>query len=435
VGLSHRSAPLAVREQLAVPNARLAQRLLEIKARSRAGELVLLSTCNRVEVVASPLDGDSDTPSDLGSRIVDELARRNPGVGSHLYVHVGRTAVEHLFRVAASLDSLVVGEPQILGQLKGAFASARQAGTVGPWLNRAFQRAFHVAKRVRTETSLGTGQVSIPTVAVELAREIFGELEGHTVVLLGTGEMGTILAGLLGRAGARLLVAGRNPERVREFTRHVGAQGRTWESLSGMLAEADVLVSATSAPGYVLNLEQLARAQHSRHGKNLFLVDLAVPRDVDPRANDLDGVFLYNVDDLMGVAHTALAGRQREAERAAEIVAEETAGYARRIHAERITPTVVALREQFRSVLGAELERSLRGRLQHLGKEEREALDRALEAGVDKLLDTPTRRLRQWAKDEDFGDWHTDLLVTAVEGLFELEAPPTAAASGNGRAK
>jgi glutamyl-tRNA reductase len=437
VGLSHRSAPLAVRERLAVPDAKLGQRVLELKERSRAGELVLLSTCNRVEVVATPVGGDGGTPSELGSRIVDELGRRNPDVSAHLYVHVGRAAIEHLFRVAASLDSLVVGEPQILGQLKGAFAAARQAGVVGPWLNRAFQRAFHVAKRVRTETLLGTGQVSIPSVAVELAREIFGELAGHTVVLLGTGEMGTILAGLLGRAGARLLVAGRNPDRVREFARQVGvgAQGRTWEALSGLLGEADVLVSATSAPGYVLSLEQLTRAQRARHGRNLFLVDLAVPRDVDPRANELDGIFLYNVDDLMGVAHSALAGRQREAERAAEIVAEEAKEYARRIHAERITPTVVALREQFRSVLEAELERSLRGRLQHLGEEDRRALERALEAGVDKLLDTPTQHLRQWAKDEEFGDWHTDLLVTALDGLFELGVTAPATATGNERAK
>jgi glutamyl-tRNA reductase len=272
-------------------------------------------------------------------------------------------------------------------------------------------------------------------VAVELAREIFGDLAGHTVVLLGTGEMGTILAGLLGRAGARLLVAGRNPDRVREFTRLVGAQGRTWEALSGLLGEADVVVSATSAPGYVLNLQQLTRAQRARHGRNLFLVDLAVPRDVDPRANELDGVFLYNVDDLMSVAHTALAGRQREAERAAEIVVEETNSYARRIHAERITPTVVALREQFRSVLEAELERTLRGRLQHLGEEDRRALERALEAGVDKLLHTPTEHLRQWAKDEEFGDWHTDLLVAAVDGLFELGIAAPATAVGNERAK
>jgi glutamyl-tRNA reductase len=435
VGLSHRSAPLAVRERLAIQDANLPERLLELKQRTRAGEMVLLSTCNRVEVMAVPLPGQTDSPDELGSRIADELAAKDLELSRLLYVHAGRTGVEHLFRVAASLDSLVVGEPQILGQLKSAFAAARRASAVGPWLNRAFERAFRVAKRVRTETSLGTGQVSVPTVAVELARDIFGELAGHTVVLLGTGEMATIVAGLLGRAGARLLVVGRNQDRVRELTHELGASGRSWEDLPGLLVEADVLISSTSAPGYVLTFEQLGRARRSRHGRNLFLVDLAVPRDVDPRAGELDGVFLYNVDDLSEVAHGALAGRQREADRAAEIVGEETRRFAERVYAERVTPTVVALRRQFRSVLEAELERSLHGRLQHLGREDREALERALEAGVDKLLHAPTEHLRQWAKDEEFGDWHTDLLVTALDGLFRLGVTGGAPATQSETAK
>jgi glutamyl-tRNA reductase len=435
VGLSHRSAPVEVREHLAVAPADLAARLGELKQRTHAGEMVLLCTCNRVEVMASPQTGGGESPSTLGSRIVDELGAGAPSVRPHLYVREGRAGIDHLFRVAGSLDSLVVGEPQILGQLKDAFACARGANAVGPWLNRAFEHAFRVAKRVRTETALGAGQVSIPTVAVDLAREIFSELAGHKVVLVGTGEMATLVATLLGRAGAHVLVVGRTADRARELAQKLGAEARNWDDLPSLLIDADIVISSTSARGHVITLEQLTQARRQRHGRNLFLVDLAVPRDVDPRIGDLDGVFLYNVDDLSHVADAALADRQREAERAIAIVEEETENYVRRTHAERITPTLVALRERFHSVLEAELDRSLRGQRLTLEEAQKEVLRRALEAAVDKLLHAPTERLRAWARDENFGDWHTDLLVNAVEGLFELNEPAKTAQAGNERAK
>ncbi len=435
VGLSHRSAPVEVRERLAVAPADLVSRLGELKQRTRAGEMVLLCTCNRVEVMAAPQPGLADSPGALGLRIVDELTVGAPEVCPYLYVREDRAGIEHLFRVAGSLDSLVVGEPQILGQLKNAFASARAANAVGPWLNRAFEHAFRVAKRVRTETALGAGQVSIPTVAVDLAREIFSELAGHKVVLVGTGEMATLVATLLGRSGAHVSVVGRNAEKTRELAQKLGALPRNWDDLPTLLVDADIVISSTSARGHVITLEHLAQARRQRHGRNLFLVDLAVPRDVDPRIGDLDGVFLYNVDDLSHVADAALTDRQREAGRAAAIVDEETEHYVRRAHAERITPTLVALRERFHAVLEAELDRSLRGQRLTLEEAQKEVLRRALAAAVDKLLHAPTLRMRDWAKDEDFGDWHTDLLVSAIEGLFELNESPTTTHAGNERAK
>ena len=435
VGLSHRSAPVEVRERLAVAPADLAQRLADLKQRTHAGEMVLLCTCNRVEVMAAPQPGGTETLGELGSRIVDALDAGAPNVRAHLYQREERAGVEHLFRVASSLDSLVVGEPQILGQLKEAFTCARAARTVGPSLNRAFEHAFRVAKRVRSETALGAGQVSIPTVAVDLAREIFSELAGHKVVLVGTGEMATLVATLLGKAGAQVFVVGRTIERAREVAQKLGAEPRAWEDFPSLLALADIVVSSTSAPGYVVTLEQLAQARRQRHGRNLFLVDLAVPRDVDPRIADLDGVFLYNVDDLSRVADTALSDRQREAEKAAAIVGEETESFLRRAHAERITPTLVALRERFRTTLDAELDHSLRGQRVALDAGQKELLQRALASAVEKMLHAPTERLREWAKDDNFGDWHTDLLVNAIEELFELHAQTDAVPVGNERAK
>jgi glutamyl-tRNA reductase len=434
VGLSHRSAPVEVRERLAVAPADLPSRLGELKQRTRASELVLLSTCNRVEVIAAAEPEAGDGPAALGSRIVDALDAMAANVSPHLYVRESKAGIEHMFRVASSLDSLVVGEPQILGQLKDAFTCARTAGTVGPWLNRAFEAAFRVAKRVRTETTLGSGQVSIPTVAVDLAREIFSELGGHKVVLVGTGEMATLVATLLGKAGAHVLVVGRTLDRAREVGQRLGAEPRAWEDFPALLVEADVVVSSTSAPGYVVTMDQLSQARRHRHGRNLFLVDLAVPRDIDPRIAALEGVFLYNVDDLSKVAHTALAGRQREAEKAAAIVTEEIDHFLRRAHAERITPTLVALRDRFRSTLEAELERSLRGHRGLLDESQKQSLHKALAAAVEKTLHVPTERLRAWAKDDRFGDWHTDLLLAAIEELFDLresQEQPTIATEGS----
>ena len=434
VGLSHRSAPVEVRERLAVAPADLPARLLDLKQRAGAGELVLLSTCNRVEVMAA-LPGENGSGTDaLAGRIVDALEATAPGVRPHLYVRGERAGIEHLFRVASSLDSLVVGEPQILGQLKDAFTAARGAATVGPWLHRAFEHAFRVAKRVRSETALGAGQVSIPTATVDLAREIFSELDDHHAVLVGTGEMASLVATLLGRAGARLSVVGRTLERAREVAQKLGAAPRTWADFPELLGTADIVVSSTSAPGYLVTLELLAQTLRHRRGRNLFLVDLAVPRDIDPRVADLDGVFLYNVDDLSKVAAAALDDRQREAERAAAIVAEETDAFLRRAHAERITPTLVGLRERFRQILERELERSVRGQRIPLEPAHQEALQRALAAAVEKLLHAPTERLRAWAKDDACGDWHTDLLLDAVDELFEL-APRQAPSVKNESAK
>jgi glutamyl-tRNA reductase len=346
-------------------------------------------------------------------------------VTGHLYTHTGGDAVRHLFRVAASLDSLVLGEPQILGQVKDAYDLARESGTVGTVLHRLIPRAIRAAKRVRSETTIGAGQVSVPSVAVDLARQIFGDLSRHRAALVGSGEMGEAVAKLLRQGGSRLFVLGRNQERVGEIARAIDGEPRGLHELRATLAEADVVVTTTSAPGFVVDAETVAWARKARRGRSLFFIDLAVPRDVDPSVGALDGVFLYNVDDLSSVVAESFASRRREAEHAERIVREEAESYERWADAEQATPTIVALRERLGGILLAEVDRSLSGKLRHLGGEERAALAVMVDAALNKMLHSASTRLRALAS-EPASRTELEQAASALRDLFELD-PPSAA--------
>jgi len=276
LGLNHKTAPVHIRERVAFPEKSIHEPLRALHGVPGVRETMILSTCNRVEIAAVVESRDQGAAA-VRAFVAGHHEVVESELVPHLYLHAGADAVRHLFRVASSLDSLVVGEPQILGQLKDAFACARAAHTVGPWLNRAFEHAFRVAKRVRSETALGAGQVSIPTVAVDLAREIFSELAGHRVLLVGTGEMANLVATLLGRAGAQVLVVGRTLERTREVAQKLGAEPRAWDDFPALIGNVDIVVSSTSAPGFIITIDHLVQARRQRHGRNLFLVDLAVP--------------------------------------------------------------------------------------------------------------------------------------------------------------
>ncbi|MDF3071208.1 MAG: glutamyl-tRNA reductase [Polyangiaceae bacterium] len=386
VGLSHHTAPIGIREAIALPAEVVAPLLRELCATPSVGEALIVSTCNRVELVAAGRSVDADL-----SRVVDgcasALCERAPQIRDHLYRHVGGSAVRHLFRVAASLDSLVVGEPQILGQLKQAYDLARAERTLGPILNRTIPRALRVAKRVRTETSIGLGQVSVPSVAVDLARQIFGDFSHHVVALVGSGEMAETAAKQLRGGGAKVVVVGRNLERAQDVAKAVDGEGRPWTELGATLAEADVVISSTSAQGYVVDYEAVAAARKKRRGQSQFLIDLAVPRDIDPRIEKLDGVYLYNV---------------------------------RWADAEQATPTIVALRGRLRAALDMELSRSVRGRLKHLSEEERNALVKMVEASINRVLHGPTLRLRQAAAVRSPDALSLEQLVAALGELFDL---------------
>jgi glutamyl-tRNA reductase len=420
VGLSHRTAPLEIRERLALPREQLGDMLRQLATLPELGEVLCLSTCNRVEMVATPRGTDPQSmmrATETLIRFLEQTAQTHGGAGvsKHLYTHREHEAALHLFRVAASLDSIVVGEPQILGQVKDAFEAAQTAGTVGTVLTRVVSRALHAAKRVRTETAIGEGQVSVSSVAIDLAQQIFGTLANRVVLLVGAGEMAEAAAQALEHAGARLVVVNRSYERGIELVQRVGGSPRPWAELDAAVLEADVVISSTSSRGFVLTRDLVGRAVRQRRGRALFLIDIAVPRDVDPEVNHLDNVFLYDVDDLEGIVRETRKGRAAEAQKAESIVAEEVRALDAWVEARGVTPTIVALRTKARATLQAELDRSLAGRLRHLNETDRAALNAMLDAAVNKLLHAPTTHLRKAAAEP-----RGEQLAQTLRELFEL---------------
>jgi glutamyl-tRNA reductase len=423
VGLSHKGTPIDVRERLAMGKDELCDAMQRLQRNPAVAEVSILSTCNRVEVYATPApsrDGDRSAEQALARAeraVFDELcAIGGAPVERHLSALKGRDAVRHLFRVASSLDSLVVGEPQILGQLKDAITLAEQARTIGGALSAVMSRAVRVGKRVRTDTEIGSGQVSVSSVAVDLAQQIFGELAGRHALLIGAGEMAETASKLVVRAGATLTIVNRSPERAAALATEVGGTPRPWGELERALAEADIVVSSTSSPAYVVTVDLMKVVRKARRGRSIFLIDIAVPRDVDPGVNKLDGVYLYDVDDLSQIVAQSLAGRAAEAARAAAIVDEEVAAFEQWTRGRALSPVVVGLRERTRATLLAEMEKSLAGKLRHLGPADRQALVAMLEAATNKLLHAPTTKLRSLAGDPRVNDY-----VEAVCDLFELE--------------
>lgn len=412
VGMNHRTAPVEMRERLAVPSDALGQVDAELVRLPAVREAMFVATCNRIEVYAA-----TDQLAQCAASIREYFERKAPGaaVRDCLYEHHDRAAVRHVFRVAASLDSMVVGEPQILGQVKQAYAAARSVGSLGPALSRTLSRAFAAAKRVRTETTIGTGSVSVASIAVDLATQIFGDLPGRRVLLLGAGKMALSAARALTQQGARLAVANRNYERAVQLAHAHGGDAHPLEDLPLLLQHVDVVVCSTGASRFVVTREMVHSAMKARRGRSLFVIDIAVPRNVDPRVNSLDNVYLFDVDDLERAVARALSGRGGALQAAEKIVEEELRAFEAEQRSGAAVPTVVALREHFRMIARAELERSLSGKLRHLSEEDRRALETMVDAMVNKLLHAPTVALRtQAATDEGAA------LAAVVRMLFQL---------------
>jgi len=426
VGVSHKSAPIEVRERIARDEERASELAGSLVLRGHASEAFVLSTCNRVEVVVATAATGDAVQVETACRAA--LCGGDAALEAYTYAHRDQAALRHLTRVAASLDSMVVGEPQILGQLKQGFEAARTRGTVGGQLHQVFARAVRGARRIRTETGIGAGQVSVPAIAIQLANQVFGDLSGHVALLVGSGEMGQAVARLLRDAGAKLLVAGRSLDRVTDVTALLGGTPHLLTDMPALLKTADVIVSSTSAPGFVVSRELLDRARRGRRGRNLLAIDLAVPRDIEPSAGDLDGVFLYNIDDLATVAAQAHKSRQAEAQRAETLVEEVVSGWERAQTSRQATPTIKALRAQIGSALQVELDRSLRGRLRGLGDAERAALVTMLEAATNRLLHHPTARLREISSEGDAEalEQYTGILADLFVLSGTAESGPTA---------
>ncbi|MGH7831524.1 MAG: glutamyl-tRNA reductase, partial [Candidatus Binatia bacterium] len=381
VGLNHDTAPVEVREKIAFDRAGLADSLKRLRSFSSIQEGVILSTCNRVEVVAA-------APDEHGAfqEIKGFLSRREPGNASsvldgHLYSYAGEAAVRHLFRVAASLDSMVVGEPQILGQLKDYYFAAHEAGAVGAVLHRLFDRSFFVAKRVRSETGIGGRAVSASSIAVDLARRIFDQLENKTVMLLGAGKMGASVVRNLQRNGvSNLMVTNRTFERAVELATQFQGSPIRFEDYPRYLKLADVVIGCAGSSEFLLRRGAVAEVLKERKQKAMFFIDLGVPRNFDPQINEIDNVYLYDVDDLETVADENLLERAGEARKAEAIVEEEVESFNRWLDSLEQVPTIVALRRRFDEIRQRELDKSLSTSLKGLSEKERQALEDMTEA-------------------------------------------------------
>ncbi len=402
VGVSHRTAPLPVRESLAFPRDALAEALVRVKAEAGALEAMILSTCNRVELYARE---DDQAPAGALEGFLCRYHRRDPVLlQPHLYRLSDTDAIRHAFRVAASLESMVIGEPQILGQVKEAYQAAEEAGTLGSSLNALRNRSLGAAKRVRTETGIGRNAVSVSYVAVELARKIFGELKDKNVLLVGAGKMSELAAKHLVRSGGRATVlGGRTFEKAAELAAALGGKAAPFEALRDELARADIVISGTGAPGIVIHEAdvEIARAgRRGRHARPLFLIDIAVPRDIDPAVGKLGGVFLYDLDDLKAVADANLRGRLKEAAAAEALVDREVREFLDWQKAREAVPLLNELRRRAEAIRRAELEKA-KHRLGPLTPQQEEALEAATTAIVNKLLHSPTVHLKEAARESD----------------------------------
>ena len=396
LGVNHHSAPLDVRERLAISAERLPDATRSLVHHPGVREGLILSTCNRVEFLT-----ESDGPGDLRRFLAEFFSVPASSLEPHLYEYSEREAVRHIFRVASSLDSLVVGEPQILGQVKQSYAVAREVGAVSSTLERLLQSAFTVAKKVRSETEIGSSSVSIASVAVDLAKQIFGSLHGKQVLLVGAGKMSELAARhLIAQGATSILVANRTPERAQKLAAEFHGLAVPFADLYTHAPKADVVVTSTGAREHLFSVSQAQAILHKRRGKPVFFIDIAVPRDVDPAVNSVDGAFVYSIDDLQDVAARNLSDRSREADAAERIVAQEVSRFEQRLQALDAVPGILALQQHAEQLRLAELDRA-RGRLQSLTPEQQAAVEAFSKSLMNKFLHAPITGLRASANQGD----------------------------------
>lgn len=423
VGLSHRTAPVEVRERFVFGDAAAREALARLVDGGAIEEAVLLSTCNRTEIYMIPAE-DAGKRGDAWKAAAVELLRKRTettagAVERYVYTHRGRTVAEHLFRVASGLDSMVVGEAEIQGQVRAAYeraASLTRPRVVDGVMARLFERALAAGGRVRAETSLGSGAASVPSAAVELARKIFGSLEGRRALVLGAGDMSALALDRFAAEGVEgVIVANRTTERARELAERSGAVAVGFEAVPGRLAATEIVIAATAAPHPVLTREAFDRALPDGPAHALLIVDIALPRDVEPAIGEIDNVFLYDIDDVQRVVEGNIE-RRRGAVRAAEpIIAEEVTAFREWNVGRAVVPLIRALRGGAEEVRRAELERALSG-LDGLSREEREAVEYLTKRLVNKMLHGPTVRLREAASNGRGG-----AVTEAARYLFALD--------------
>ena len=425
IGVNHKTAPIELRERIAISRDELAEVTRALAAQPGVSECMIVSTCNRVELLAAVESPEADLTEFLNRHFGLDRAVLAP----HIYEHRDQHAVRHLFRVAASLDSMVVGEPQILGQVKEAFATARAAGTVSGQLEHLLQSAFAAAKRVRSETAIGSNSVSIASVAVELARKIFGSLHGRTVFLVGAGKMSELAARHLVQQGAgAILVTNRTLERARMLAEPFDGRVIPFEKLYETATDADIVISSTGAPHPIFRREHGQQFMHRRRNRPMFFIDIAVPRDVDPAMNKVEGIFVYDIDDLQAVAASHIAERQTQAGDAEALVNAEVERFHQRRRAVNVAPAIVSLQHQAEEIRQNELKR-MHAKLGVLSAEQLAAVEALTRGLVNKFLHPPMQALKQAAREND--STRVDALCEAwsLPGVSEPEAKPLPAQS------
>jgi len=410
-GINHKSTPLEVRERFAIPEAQLPGAVQRFVQQPGVREALIVSTCNRVEFLAHTTNGTTD----LSGFLAEYFGSRVEEFRKYAYEYREKDAIRHVFRVASSLDSLVVGEPQILGQIKEAYAVARAMGTISSQLDALLTRAFAVAKKIRSETAVGASAVSVASIAVDLAKKIFGSLHGRTVFLVGAGKMSELAARyLLAQGAGSILVANRTYERAVRLAQKFNGEAAPFEQLYDVAGKADIVITSTGAPHCIFRKEHGEKFLHQRRNRPMFFIDIAVPRDVDSAVNDLDGIFVYDIDDLQAVVSSNLADRAEEARRAEALVEDEVERFIARLQTADVVPTIVSLQEHLETLRQAEIDR-VRGRLGELTPDQEMAIEALSRGIINKIMHTPIVTLKSAAREGQ-----PTKVVDIVRRLFNL---------------
>jgi len=412
IGLNHKTAPVELRERLHVPENRIPEALQALLR--LVPEALIFSTCNRVEFLVN-----QETLEDVREQLVRFWSEQRELSASEfepfLYHHTGPDAVRHVYRVTSSLDSMVVGEPQILGQMRQFFAIAQQTKSIGATLNSLMERSFMVAKRVRTETTIAANAVSVSSVAVELATKIFGKLEGKTALIIGAGKMSLISIQHLQSRGVRvILVTNRTFQKAAEVAEHIKGRAVPFENLIDCLSESDIVISSTGSETFIVRKEHALRAMNLRKNRPMFFIDIAVPRDIDPQINQIDNMFLYDIDDLRAVADKNRQERQKEAQRAEEIISQETEVFWGKLKALDIAPTIREIQNRIDSIRKREMDLTLK-KLGPLTPEQKEAIEQLTASVTDKIVQSSFSELRQLVNQPDGVE-----KINLIKKLFRL---------------
>ena len=415
VGVNHKTTPVEIREKLAFTKGKIEESVDHLFNFPDIIEHTILSTCNRVEIYARANCQDSAIKS-IKQFICEFHGLSLLELEDHFYSYRNKEAVEHLFRVSSSLDSMILGEAQILGQVKEAYSLARDLRSTGLVLNQLFEKAFSIAKKVREETGIAERSVSISSAAVELAQKIFDDLENHTVMLVGTGEMAELAAKHLISYGVKTVyVTSRTYERAANLARTLNGSALDFEAFKNELHRADIVITSTSAPNFIIKKEIVEKAIHERKNKPIFFIDIAVPRDIEPDVNDLENVYLYDIDDLHVVVSANIKEREKEAENAMNFISQEVTKFNNWVGALDAVPTIVEIRKKAENIRKQEIEKTLK-KISHLSENDKQLLRQMSSSMVNKILHKPTIKLKQKTQSED-----GHVYLKAIRHLFHLD--------------